>query len=126
MRVKRKPQPLAHVPPTDISPLYDDSPGPSVDDLIVDPLLAGHLRKKDSGCSLVAMLFLQETFNQGGCLFDSDAGSRQCPVCSSGTSRFQYGRGHGLGAENTGQLIGNQPVPIQQDYIGDGESLIAG
>jgi hypothetical protein len=35
--VKRKPQPLANAPPIDILPLYDDPPGPSADDLIIDP-----------------------------------------------------------------------------------------
>jgi hypothetical protein len=35
--VKRKPQPLAHGPPANQLPLYDDSSGPSVDDLLVDP-----------------------------------------------------------------------------------------
>ena len=35
--VKRKPQLLAHGPPADQLPLYDDASGPSVDDLLVDP-----------------------------------------------------------------------------------------
>jgi hypothetical protein len=35
--IKRKPQPLANAPPIDILPLYDDPPGPSADDLIIDP-----------------------------------------------------------------------------------------
>jgi len=35
--VKRKPQPLAHGPPANQLPLYDDSSGPGVEDLLVDP-----------------------------------------------------------------------------------------
>ncbi len=35
--VKHKSQPLAHAPPVHTPPLFDDSPGPSADDLLVDP-----------------------------------------------------------------------------------------
>jgi len=35
--VKRKPRPVAHGPPIDIFPAYEDPPGPSADDYISDP-----------------------------------------------------------------------------------------
>ena len=35
--IKRKPQPLAHAPPINTLLLFDDSAGPSTDDLLVDP-----------------------------------------------------------------------------------------
>lgn len=35
--LKRKPQPLANGPPTDVCTLDDEPPGPSVDDLPIDP-----------------------------------------------------------------------------------------
>jgi hypothetical protein len=34
---KRKPQPLANAPPIDVALLYDDPPGPSAGDLVIDP-----------------------------------------------------------------------------------------
>ena len=35
--VKRKPRPVANSPPDDLFPTYDEHPGPSVDDYIIDP-----------------------------------------------------------------------------------------
>jgi hypothetical protein len=35
--VQRRPQPVANAPPVITLPLFDDSPGPSADDLLVDP-----------------------------------------------------------------------------------------
>ena len=35
--VKRKPQPVAHAPPNDVVPAYDEQPGPGADDYVVDP-----------------------------------------------------------------------------------------
>ena len=35
--VKRKPRPRANAPPLDVFPLYDEPPGPSADDYIIDP-----------------------------------------------------------------------------------------
>ena len=35
--VKRKPKTLAHAPPVNTLSLFDNSPGPSADDLLVNP-----------------------------------------------------------------------------------------
>jgi hypothetical protein len=35
--VKRKPRPVANAPPIDVFPAYDEQPGPSADDYIMDP-----------------------------------------------------------------------------------------
>ncbi|MFH1878092.1 MAG: hypothetical protein ABH883_04735 [Candidatus Omnitrophota bacterium] len=35
--VKRKPRPRANAPPIDVFPVYNERPGPSADDYIVDP-----------------------------------------------------------------------------------------
>jgi hypothetical protein len=35
--VKRKPRPRANAPPIDVFPVYDEQPGPSADDYIIDP-----------------------------------------------------------------------------------------
>ena len=35
--IKRKPRPVANSPPGDLFPAYDEQPGPSVDDYIIDP-----------------------------------------------------------------------------------------
>ena len=35
--IKRKPRPVANAPPIDVFPAYDEQPGPSMDDYIIDP-----------------------------------------------------------------------------------------
>ena len=35
--IKRKPRPVANAPPGGLFPAYDEQPGPSVDDYIIDP-----------------------------------------------------------------------------------------
>jgi hypothetical protein len=35
--IKRKPRPVANAPPIDVFPAYDEQPGPSADDYIIDP-----------------------------------------------------------------------------------------
>ena len=35
--IKRKPHPLANAPSSDVFPVYDEQPGPSADDYVVDP-----------------------------------------------------------------------------------------
>jgi hypothetical protein len=35
--IKRKPHPTANAPPIDIFQVYDEQPGPIVDDYLVDP-----------------------------------------------------------------------------------------
>ena len=35
--IKRKPRPTANAPPIDVFTVYDEQPGPSADDYIVDP-----------------------------------------------------------------------------------------
>ncbi len=35
--IKRKPLPTANAPPIGVFPTYDEQPGPSIDDTIIDP-----------------------------------------------------------------------------------------